>query len=328
MRDYKIELNGSDITESILNIEYSENLEDVASSFSFPSNTDFGLTSTDANGNERINAIKIYKKRQTEPFYVGVITDFEHTTDKDVFFYSGFDVGFYLNKNEVIEQFRGDNITDAIKKLCKDNNVSATVPKFKNKVAKIYKDKIFADVLKDLIKLEKDKGGLKDLYIDCKNGALNIRQYVKEDDLTSLIGNGFLVKSDKTYSNVSVKQSIQDLKNRVRYANNNEKSVEFVEQKNTDSMAIYGTLTQVETVDTNKNNNLKDFAQSKLDELNKIKEERSLELLGDYRISKGKLIDFTNTDYGLNGTYLVTSASHAIDNQKELVKVSIEKREA
>ena len=69
------------------------------------------------------------------------------------------------------------------------------------------------------------------------------------------------------------------------------------------------------------------LAEDKLYELNRIKEERSLELLGDYRISKGKLIDFTNSDYGLSGVYLVTSASHTIDNQKELVKVSIEKYE-
>ena len=70
------------------------------------------------------------------------------------------------------------------------------------------------------------------------------------------------------------------------------------------------------------------LAEDKLYELNRITEERSLELLGDYRISKGKLIDFTNSDYGLSGTYLVTSATHEIDRQKELVKVSIEKRES
>ena len=84
---------------------------------------------------------------------------------------------------------------------------------------------------------------------------------------------------------------------------------------------------EVETVDTNKNNNLKQLAHDKLNELNKVNEERSLELLGDYRISKGKLIDFTNSDYGLSGIYLVTSATHEIDRQKELVKVSISKYE-
>lgn len=325
MLDYKIELNGSDITESILNLEYSENLEDVASSFSFTSNTDFGLTSTNSNGNERINAIKICKKGQTEPFYVGVITDFEHTTDKNVYAYSGFDVGFYLNKNKVIKQFRGENIGKAIENLCREYNIILNNQKFTKDVRKIYKNYLFADIIKDLIKLEKDKGGLKDLYIDCKNGLFNIRQYSVESDLTSIIGNGFLVKSDKTYSNVSVKQSIQELKNRVIYSDNNEKSLLRVTQEDINSISKYGLLTEIETVDTNKNNNLKKLAQDKLEELNRITEERSLELLGDYRISKGKLIDFNNTDYGLQDTYLITSAKHNIDNEKEVVSVSIEK---
>ena len=86
-------------------------------------------------------------------------------------------------------------------------------------------------------------------------------------------------------------------------------------------------MTEIETVDTNKNNNLQELANNKLQELNKVKEERSLELLGDYRISKGKLNDFTNSDYGLSGVYLVTSATHEINNERELVKVSISEYE-
>lgn len=326
MLDYRFELNGSDITEDILNFEYSENLEDVASSFSFTSLKDFGLTSK-VNNKTVLNELKIINKNNNA-FYLGYITDFEHTTDKDVYSYLGFDVGFYLNKNEVIIQFRNEKILDALIKLANDNDVNlGFVGEFKQKVNKIYKDVLFSDVVKDLIKLEKDKGGAKDFYVDCKNGVLNIRQYVKEDDLTSIIGNGFKVKSDKTYSNVSVKQSIQELKNRVIYSNNNAKSLYKVSREDKNSISTYGLLTTIETVDTNKVNNLGQLAESQLKELNKVKEERSLELLGDYRISKGKLINFENTDYGLSGTYLVTSATHTIDNQKELVKVSISKYE-
>ena len=324
MLDYRFELNGSDITEDILNFEYSENLDDVASNFSFTSNTDFGLTSN-VNNKTVLNELKIINKNNNA-FYLGYIADYEHTTDKNIYSYSGFDVGFYLNKNEVIIQFRNEKIFNALEKLSRENEVKiGFIGEFKQKVSKIYKDVLFADVIKDLIKLEKDKGGAKDFYIDCKDGFLNIRQYVKEEDLTSLIGNGFLVKSDKTYSNVSVKQSIQELKNRVIYSNNNEKSLLRVIQQDNNSISTYGLLTTIETVDTNKNNNLKQLAHDKLNELNKINEERNLELLGDYRISKGKVIDFTNSDYGLNGVYLVTSATHEIDRQKELVKVSISK---
>ncbi len=325
MLDYRFELNGSDITEDILNFEYSENLDDVASSFSFTSNTDFGLTSNVKNKTV-LNELKIINKNNNA-FYLGYITDYEHTTDKNVYSYSGFDVGFYLNKNEVIIQFKNETILNALVKLAGENEVKlGFIGEFKQKVSKIYKDVLFADVVKDLIKLEKDKGGAKNFYIDCKDGFLNIRQYVKEEDLTSLIGNGFLVKSDKTYSNVSVKQSIQELKNRVIYSDNNEKNIKYKQASDTTSIATYGLLTKVETVDTNKSNDLQKLSNNKLKELNQITEERSLELLGDYRISKGKLIDFTNSDYGLSGVYLITSATHEINNERELVKVSIQKQ--
>lgn len=325
MSNYKFYLNNVEITDDIINFSYSENLEDVASSFSFNALKDYGLTSIDSDGNERINTIKIFDNQQKAPFYVGVVTDYEHTTDVNVYSYSGYDVGFYLNKNEVLKQFKNANIGKAIESLCTEFNISATMPEFKATVSKIYKDVVLADILKELLELERLKVSSNDLYIDYKNGKLNITRYQIEQNLTALIGSGFLVGSDSTYSNCSVKKSIQELKNRVIYSDNNEKSLKRIIADDTNSIATYGLLTAVETVDTNKQNNLKQLAKTKLTELNKIKTEISKTLIADYRVSKGKLIDFTNTDYGLTGIYLVKSASHEITAQKETVSVSIEK---
>lgn len=264
-----------------------------------------------------------------EPFYVGVITDFKHTTDVNKFYYSGFDVGFYLNKNKVIKQFKTEtNILKAIKDLCLEYEIKtekAVFPKFKASVKKIYKNITFADVIKDLLKIEKDKSGLKDLYIDCKNGVFNIRQYQVERNLNALVGNGYLISSDKTYSNVETKKSFQNLKNRVLISDNKEKNVRYKYDKDNASINTYGLLTEVVTVDSSKKVNYQQLATENLKELNRVKEEISLSLLGDYRISKGKLIDFTINDYGLNGVYLVKSATHTIDD-KEIISVSLEKR--
>lgn len=327
MLNYKFILNDKDITDKLLNVSYSENLDDVASSFSFSCLADYDITSLNSAGKERINTLKMYAQNQTSPFYVGVVTDYEHTTDVNVFNYSGFDVGFYLNKNEVIKQFKNANIGKAIDSLCSEYNISVSRPEFKATVSKIYKDVIFADILKEFLELEKVKSGNDDLYIDCKNGKLNISQYSVEQNLTALIGNGFMVASDRTYNNCSVKKSVKDLKNRIIYSDNNEKSVKRVSVSNGDSVSTYGLLTAIETVDTNKNNNLKSLANAKLNELNKVKTEISKSLIADYRVSKGKLIDFTNTDYGLNGIYLVKTADHEITATAETVKVSIEKRD-
>lgn len=178
-----------------------------------------------------------------------------------------------------------------------------------------------------MIELEKTKGGEKDLYIDCKDGKFNIRKYEIEQNLTALIGNNFMLSSNNTYSKCSVKQSIQELKNRVIYTDNDEKSLKRVINSDDKSIETYGLLTTVETVDTNKNNDLKQLAKTKLAELNKTKEDITLSLLADYRVSKGKLIDFKNTDYGLSGIYLVKTTTHELTATGEIVSVSIEKQE-
>ena len=46
MLNYRFTLNDKDITDKLLSVNYSENLEDVASSFSFTSLEDFDITKT------------------------------------------------------------------------------------------------------------------------------------------------------------------------------------------------------------------------------------------------------------------------------------------
>ena len=70
---------------------------------------------------------------------------------------------------------------------------------------------------------------------------------------------------------------------------------------------------------------LKQYVKNKLKELNKITEEINLTLLGDYRISKGKLIDINISEYELSHIYLITSAEHTISSNTEKVRISIKK---
>lgn len=51
---------------------------------------------------------------------------------------------------------------------------------------------------------------------------------------------------------VKVTHSFQELKNRVIYSDNNEKSTRTVVASNTASISTYGLLTNIETVDTKK----------------------------------------------------------------------------
>lgn len=153
------------INDKISDFEYSDNLDDFASSFSFsylPKDIDkpLGITSTFSDNKDYINRIIVVKRATNEVAYIGIITDEIHTTNKYVYDYIGYDVGFYLNKNEVIKQFKNKNVGDAITELCKDFGIDVkNLPQFQASVSKIFKDEIFSDIVKELLKLEKDKGG-------------------------------------------------------------------------------------------------------------------------------------------------------------------------
>ena len=199
-----------------------------------------------------------------------------------------------------------------------------TIPAFQNKIAKIYKDTAFADILKELLQLEADRGGKRNIYIDCKNGSLNILNYQREPYLSALIANSISVSSHDTINNVKVSKSIQEMKNRVVYTDNNEKSVYSVIADDAKNISSYGLLQTVEKVDTNKENNLSKLAKDKLNELNKITEKYELSLIGDYKISKGKLVDFKISKYNIDDSFIIKSASHNIDSCKETVNITMD----
>ena len=334
---YDFYLNGRFINDLIIDFNYSENLADIATTFNFTSIMDFGLTSQNGNGKDVLNRIEVCEIGTNTPFYVGFITDKEHTNDRNVYKYIGFDVGFYLNKNQVVKQFKGENIKRAIIALCSEykigefnnqNQFSSNIPNFTQTIKKIYKGETFGDIIKEMLELERAKGGLQDTYIDCKNGGLNIRRYQVVEELIAVVADALLLDSFTTQNKVSVKHSIQNLKNRVIVTDNaNDKMTkERIERANA-SIAIYGLLTHVEKIDTDKNNNLKRTATEKLSELNRVTEEISLNIIADHRAGKGVIIPLNIEEYGLNGLYLITSENHRIYRNREEIAVNLKKRE-
>ena len=326
---YDYYLNGRLINNSIIDFSYSENINDVATNFEFTSIQDFGLTS-EINGQTVLNRIEICEVGETTPFYVGFITDEEHTNDRNVYKYTGFDVGFYLNKNQVVKQFKGNRkIDEELTSLCREYNINLnTSPKFTQTIKKIYKGETFGDIIKEMLELEQVKGGLQDTYIDCKNGGLNIRRYQVVKELIAVVADALLLDSFTTQNNVSVKHSIQNLKNRVIVTDNaNDKITRNFPLQENDSILTYGMLTHVEKIDTDKKNNPQRIAKDKLIKLNRVTEEISLNVIADHRAGKGVIIPLDIDEYGLNGLYLITSANHKIYRNREEIAVNLKKRE-
>ena len=89
---------------------------------------------------------------------------------------------------------------------------------------------------------------------------------------------------------------------------------------------MYGQLTHVERVDTTGNNNLPQIAGDKLTELDENSTQISFTMLGDWRISKGRVIPINLPEYRLSGNYLILSAKHSIDDKREEIQLTVRRR--
>ena len=311
---YKYLING-DETPNIISPEWSDDLENYANTFSFSTCEYYEIGSL----------FQII----TETGVVvlsGIITDFEQS-DPNVFHYSGYDCGFYINQNEIIEQLKQIKISDAIKKLCENYSIPVgDIPEMSATVTEIFKDKKLSDVLSQLIEYAKTKGCIKDVYFTCSRGKFEVLPYETIVDLTGENG-VFSVASMKTINSASVKVSMQELRNRVIVADDNEKSQKHVVVEDADAISKYGLLQEVETIDTSKANNLEKIASDKLKALNKLSKSISMTMLGDYRMHKGVIMPIDSEEIGVKGNFLITSSKHNIDGNTEHVAVNLQMRD-
>lgn len=310
---YKYLINGNEV-ENIVSPEWSDDLDNYANTFSFSTCNAYG-----------IGSLFQIQTETGEIVLKGIITDFEQS-EPNVLRYSGFDCGFYINQNEIIEQFKKIKISDAIKKLCENYKIPiGKIPNMTSTVTEIFKDKKLSDVISQLLDYAKLKGCVKDVYLTCATGKLEILTYGKLSNLTGDM-NVFSTKSQKTINSPSLKVSMQDLRNRVVIADNSDKNRTRVTISDSKSISKYGLLQEVETVDTSKTNNLKKIAGDKLKELNKLTRSISMSMLGDYRMRKGVIMPIDCEEYGVKGDFLIKSSKHEIDGNVEKVTVNLEMR--
>lgn len=311
---YKYLINGEEVG-NLINPEWSDDLQNYANNFSFSTYTTYEIGSLfQILTEENVVVLK------------GIITDFEQS-GANVFRYSGYDCGFYINQNEIIEQFKKIKISDAIKKLCKNYQIPVgNIPEMSATVTEIFKDKKLSDVFNQLIEYAISKGCIKDVYFTCAKGLFEVLKYETISDLT---GNNsvFSALSEKTINAPSIKVSMQELKNRVIVADNSDKNRKRVTVSDSESINKYGLLQEVETIDTSKTNNLTKIAQDKLKSLNKLSKTISLSMLGDYRMHKGVIMPIDCEMYGIKGNFLIVNSSHSINGQSEVVSVTLEMRE-
>lgn len=256
----------------------------------------------------------------------GIVFDREWERDK-IYSYMVFDYAQYLGKNELIIQFNGCTISEAIKNVLIKLNapeIIGNIVEIPAHVKKIYKKVLASDIIKDLLKLAKMKTGID--YILRMNGTkINIEKFIKLEVSPTYDNSGTLINITENVGNFHAVDSIIDMRNKVVINDNSESSIATLAQaESLGSEAKYGTMSVVETPDSDDKTPKQVMADNLLKKLNVIKHYRSVDMLGSDEIKKGVLLSFNYPEYGFVGQHLVTSTKHNVDNGIHKVSVELE----
>lgn len=313
--NYKLFVNKKLLDKNTISeINWNDNIDGLSTTFSFQTTIrqKVGYNFTFLNGS------KVILK--------GVITD-ESYDKKKTYQYSGFDFGFYLNKNEAIIQFKGVDGHEAIKQLL--NSFDTPIGDIDNipiKIKKIYKKIVVSDIIKDILDQAHKKTGQRYL-IDCKNGRVNIQKF-RTINLSARYELSKLIKVDitDTVSNFSASQSIQDLKNKILITDNKEDNVyKLAEVQDSQSISEFGLIQKIENPDEESKQSNIVIARNLLKELNKVKITKSADMLGVDEVESGVILPFNYPDYDFVGNYLVNQVDHTVKNDNNhTMKVDLE----
>lgn len=237
---------------------------------------------------------------------------------------TGFDFGWYLNKNKVVIQFKKASASDAIRKLCDKVGIKHDIVAIPTLITKIYKDEAVSDVIKELLDQAKQETGVT-YRMEMVDQTLTIKK------LTDLVINPKIKLADNTgsfpaalsASNATRTTSIDDLRNRVVVVTSEESTKVYAEASDSVSIKKYGLLSENVSVDAKNKAQARNIAKNTLKDLNRIKEELTLDLLGSDEIKAGRLIDMDVDTIGVKGRYIITSANHSEANGIHRVTVQL-----
>lgn len=306
--------------ENILSFNWQDSIQNVFTSFDFETLEELACG----------DWIEFYNSDNKETVLIGVITKTSQTSSNR-FSYSGYDTGFYLEKNSTIIQFRKQKISKAIADVCKKGDLAVgKLPDINLTLTKIYQNETLSEILKDLYKIAIDKGFDNKYYFDCKDGKVNLLKYSQNEDLRGCIANLYSIKSFDYIKSFEKTNSIENIKTRVELYTSNSANSKSAPQKlytltEPDSIKKYGLLNHVEEVDSDKKQDFKTIIKNKLKELNKVEQEISFNVIGDNKLRVGTATTIRNEKININGVYKITSSRHSIKGTAENVEVLVEK---
>ena len=269
---------------------------------------------------------KIVLKNNDIELFRGITVDLSTEISKKVI--TAFDYAFYLNQSKVIIQFNKIIADVAIKQLCSKFNIPiGNITSIPTIISKIYNGQTVSDIIKDILDQVTKETGMK-FRLEMREGKLYIEKY--EDLLVEATfkpaANIQKFSVFNAIGNISKSESIQEMRNRIQISSGDERSSKVIASADDpESIAAYGLLQEVESIDNKDIAQARNVANNRLKELNRIKQNITLDLLGDDKIRSGRIVTVNNDQFGLSGNYLVKECTHTYHNSIRKMNITIEK---
>lgn len=238
-----------------------------------------------------------------------------------------YDFGNLLSKTAITKQLTKINGKSAIENICSEANIPiGNIDSMGVSITEIYKGKSISDIFKDIIDKEEQHSGSK-YIMEMRKGKLHIE---KQSNLVV----DLLHKPSANVSNfdptlipgdISRSDSVTDMKNYVEVVQDEDKSIKkLATAKDDENIRRYGQRKHIETVNKDEAKNAQKIANNKLRELNGIKTNLIVELLGDDRLRSGRVITLNNETFKLKGQYRVLNCTHILSNTNRTMTLDIE----
>ncbi len=327
---YKIILNkdgqSGDITNLISEMSWSESLDTtgLSLSFSVPDGKEKYIPHLNITAGD---IIQIFNDdgEMIRAIAVNVSRDYPKRVVK------ANDFGFYLNKNDIVIQFKNKSVSECIKQLFRRVGVTiGSVCDMPANVKGVYIKNV-NEIIKELIKIQQDNDGKKYHY---ELRAEKIYVFKLTEEPMSYIFKPavnvarFDVTDKNAHGRGKYTHSIEDMKNSVAAEVNSKTNGEMPQrqfiEKDEKSIKKYGLLAENYNVNSDKANNIQELAKNRLKEKNKLRKELSIDFIGHDKARAGRVMHIIDDYLGIDGNYRIKSVNHKINGCNHTMSCTLE----
>ncbi|UQZ84021.1 hypothetical protein SK3146_03233 [Paenibacillus konkukensis] len=232
---------------------------------------------------------------------------------------TAYDENIYLTKNTDTKKFIHMTASAIIRELCADFGIAVgdiadteyVIPKL------ILRDKTLWDMMVTALTETRKQTGQR-FWLSAREGAVYLTK--RGDKVTD-----WVLEDTTNLTGASYSQSIENLRTQVKVIGSNE-SKQPLERlaKNPDLIERFGVMQHLERVDSEMNlSQMEQQAKQLIEDLGKIKDEASVEAVGNVEVTAGSAVYVRDSLTRIVGAFYVITDSHTFENGAHRMSLTI-----